>query len=142
MLVKHLLTALASAYVFVALSSILREPDFMKVALEAARVFEGQTRPNPPVGAVLVDREGRYAVGSHAGAGKPHAEVEAVAAAEAAGIQIKGASLFVTLEPCSRHGKTPPCSDCETQEMTSCSFGLKGLGASGYLHTRSDTGVV
>lgn len=80
---------------------------FMKRALAVAARYEGKTSPNPPVGAVFV-KDGRIiAEGAHEGPGNAHAEV--VALARAAGV--KGADLYVTLEPCSHHGRTPPCTD-------------------------------
>src|SRR5512146_2858501 len=67
------------------------------------------TSPNPRVGAVLVDPSGRLvAEGFHARAGHPHAEAAALAAA---GASAKGTSLFLNLEPCAHHGRTPPCAD-------------------------------
>jgi len=87
------------------------EPDdagFMRRALELARRGWGQTAPNPMVGAVVV-REGRVVgEGWHARFGEPHAEPVALAAA---GERARGATLYVTLEPCTHHGKTPPCVD-------------------------------
>lgn len=81
---------------------------WMRAALAEARRAEGQTRPNPPVGAVLV-RDGRLlGAGFHRAAGRPHAEVEAFAACTE---DPAGATLYVTLEPCSTHGRTPPCTD-------------------------------
>lgn len=80
----------------------------MREALRLASLGEGLTRPNPPVGAVVV-RGGRIlGEGYHRRAGGPHAEVNAITqAADAA----RGATLYVTLEPCSTHGRTPPCTD-------------------------------
>lgn len=81
---------------------------FMAAALALARRGLGQTWPNPAVGAVVV-RDG-YVVGrgwTQAG-GRPHAETEALGRA---GDLARGATLYVTLEPCSHHGKTPPCAD-------------------------------
>jgi diaminohydroxyphosphoribosylaminopyrimidine deaminase / 5-amino-6-(5-phosphoribosylamino)uracil reductase len=80
----------------------------MRRALELALRGRLGTHPNPMVGAVLV-RDGRVVgEGWHREYGGPHAEVEAlVAAGEAA----RGATLYVTLEPCSHHGRTPPCTD-------------------------------
>jgi len=79
----------------------------MKRALSAAARYEGRTSPNPPVGAVFV-RDGRIiAEGAHEGPGRPHAEVAALSRAGG----VKGADLYVTLEPCSHHGRTPPCTD-------------------------------
>jgi diaminohydroxyphosphoribosylaminopyrimidine deaminase/5-amino-6-(5-phosphoribosylamino)uracil reductase len=76
-------------------------------ALEVAERGRGTTHPNPVVGAVVV-RDGEVVgEGWYAGRGRPHAEV---AALEAAGERARGATLFVTLEPCSHHGDTPPCA--------------------------------
>jgi diaminohydroxyphosphoribosylaminopyrimidine deaminase / 5-amino-6-(5-phosphoribosylamino)uracil reductase len=81
---------------------------FMRRALALAARGLGRTYPNPPVGAVLV-RGGRVVgEGYHAHAGGPHAEIVAI---HAAGARARGAELFVTLEPCTFHGRTPPCLD-------------------------------
>lgn len=83
----------------------------MSLALDLARNGRGSVEPNPMVGAVLA-RDGReLARGWHRRFGGPHAEVEALAAARGAGIDPAGATLYVTLEPCCHHGKTPPCTD-------------------------------
>ncbi len=82
---------------------------FMALALSLGRRELGRTWPNPAVGAVLV-REGGQIVGrgwTQAG-GRPHAETEAL---RRAGEAARSATLYVTLEPCSHHGKTPPCAD-------------------------------
>jgi diaminohydroxyphosphoribosylaminopyrimidine deaminase/5-amino-6-(5-phosphoribosylamino)uracil reductase len=80
---------------------------FMRRALELAARGRGLTSPNPMVGAVVV-REGEVVgEGFHARAGAPHAEVEAL---RAAGPRARGATLYVTLEPCNHHGRTPPCA--------------------------------
>ncbi len=81
----------------------------MRHALEIARRGIGRVEPNPAVGAVIVDENGNWvADGFHEQFGGPHAEANAIAAAEG---KTRGAQLFVTLEPCSHHGKTPPCAD-------------------------------
>jgi len=81
---------------------------FMRRALELARRGEGLTRPNPPVGAVIV-RDGEVVgEGWHRKAGGPHAEVWAL---RGAGEKARGATLYVTLEPCTTTGRTPPCAD-------------------------------
>jgi diaminohydroxyphosphoribosylaminopyrimidine deaminase/5-amino-6-(5-phosphoribosylamino)uracil reductase len=80
---------------------------FMRRALELAELGRGLTSPNPIVGAVLV-REGRVVgEGAHLRAGGPHAEI---AALQVAGDGARGATLYVTLEPCAHHGRTPPCA--------------------------------
>src|SRR5436853_523904 len=81
---------------------------WMQRALDLAERGRGFVEPNPLVGAVVV-REGQLVgEGWHARYGSPHAEVHAlIAAGEAA----RGATLYVTLEPCCHHGKTPPCTD-------------------------------
>ena len=80
----------------------------MRAALREARRGAGRTSPNPAVGAVIV-RGGRIvARGFHRRAGMPHAEIEALAALKNP-LLAKGATLCVTLEPCSTQGRTPPC---------------------------------
>lgn len=81
---------------------------YMKMALRLARKAWGMTSPNPMVGAVLV-KNGRVAgKGFHKKAGTPHAEINAISNAGAAAV---GSVLYVTLEPCSTFGRTPPCTD-------------------------------
>lgn len=82
--------------------------DFMCRAIALARRGEGLTRPNPPVGAVVVKNGRIIGEGWHRKAGGPHAEVYAL---RAAGAGANGATLYVTLEPCSTTGRTPPCTD-------------------------------
>lgn len=85
---------------------------WMNLALEEARKGVGRTAPNPPVGAVIV-KDGRLlGKGWHRAAGQPHAEREALAAArlEFGDSALKGSTVYVTLEPCSTHGRTPPCT--------------------------------
>ncbi len=83
---------------------------FMAVSLEAARLGRGSVEPNPMVGAVIVRDGVELARGHHVRFGGPHAEIEAIAAARAAGHDLRGATIYVTLEPCCHHGKTPPCT--------------------------------
>ncbi|QTD48162.1 bifunctional diaminohydroxyphosphoribosylaminopyrimidine deaminase/5-amino-6-(5-phosphoribosylamino)uracil reductase RibD [Sulfidibacter corallicola] len=83
---------------------------YMQRALDLAIRAEGRTAPNPMVGAVIV-RDGRVlGEGWHRRAGGPHAEIEALRAADAAGEDVRGAVMYVSLEPCCHHGKTPPCT--------------------------------
>lgn len=81
---------------------------FMQRALALARRGEGLTRPNPPVGALLVQNGKIIAEGFHKKAGGPHAEVNCLRTVPAIG---QSAVLYVTLEPCSTQGRTPPCTD-------------------------------
>ncbi|MBM7094731.1 bifunctional diaminohydroxyphosphoribosylaminopyrimidine deaminase/5-amino-6-(5-phosphoribosylamino)uracil reductase RibD [Bacillus sp. H-16] len=81
---------------------------FMNLALNMARTTEGQTAPNPVVGAVLVKNNQVVGMGAHLKAGEPHAERHALAMA---GRKAEGSTCYVTLEPCSHYGRTPPCAD-------------------------------
>src|SRR5690349_15158730 len=83
----------------------------MRLALRLARRGYGATSPNPMVGAVLVKNGKIIGRGWHHRAGLPHAEIEALHDAQKRGHNPKGATLYVTLEPCSTHGRTPPCTD-------------------------------
>ena len=88
----------------------------MRRALELARLGVGLTLPNPRVGAVLVRRGKIIGAGYHRRAGSPHAEVEAVKDAKEHGGTVEGSTLYVTLEPCSTQGRTPPCTDLIVRE--------------------------
>lgn len=81
---------------------------WMDLALRLAHRGAGLTRPNPPVGAVVVSQGQAVGQGYHRRAGGPHAEVYAL---RQAGARARGATLYVTLEPCSTWGRTPPCTD-------------------------------
>ncbi|HJX97336.1 MAG TPA: bifunctional diaminohydroxyphosphoribosylaminopyrimidine deaminase/5-amino-6-(5-phosphoribosylamino)uracil reductase RibD, partial [Chthoniobacterales bacterium] len=82
---------------------------FMNAALSEAGKAFGRTSPNPAVGAVLVARNRIIARGHHRQAGKPHAEIECLRGVR--GKLPKDSTLYVTLEPCSTKGRTPPCTD-------------------------------
>ena len=86
----------------------MNDTTHIRRALELARRGWGQTAPNPMVGAVVVRDGVVVGEGHHARFGEAHAEVEAL---RAAGERARGATLYVTLEPCRHHGKTPPCAD-------------------------------
>jgi diaminohydroxyphosphoribosylaminopyrimidine deaminase/5-amino-6-(5-phosphoribosylamino)uracil reductase len=87
---------------------------FMKRALELAQNAAGSTRPNPMVGAVVVHNNIIIGEGYHVKAGEDHAEVRAVNSA--AGDLLRESTIYVTLEPCSHHGRTPPCADMIVQK--------------------------
>lgn len=80
---------------------------YMKRAIRLAKMATGHTSPNPLVGAVVVKDNTIVGEGYHHKAGEAHAEVHAL---DVAGEQAKGATLYVTLEPCAHYGKTPPCA--------------------------------
>jgi len=81
----------------------------MRLAILQGEQVKGTTYPNPPVGAVILDRDGNVAgVGGTQPAGGPHAEVIAL---RRAGERARGGTAVVTLEPCNHHGRTPPCVD-------------------------------
>jgi diaminohydroxyphosphoribosylaminopyrimidine deaminase/5-amino-6-(5-phosphoribosylamino)uracil reductase len=83
----------------------------MRLALRQARRGLGRTSPNPAVGALILSPRGRLlATGWHRAAGSPHAEIEALRHLSRPSLA-RGATLYVTLEPCSSHGRTPPCVD-------------------------------
>ena len=86
----------------------MNDLDLMKTAIEMAKSTLGQTSPNPSVGAVIVNNGCIVGMGAHLKAGEGHAEVQAL---KMAGSKAKGGKAYVTLEPCSHYGRTPPCSD-------------------------------
>jgi diaminohydroxyphosphoribosylaminopyrimidine deaminase/5-amino-6-(5-phosphoribosylamino)uracil reductase len=80
---------------------------YMEIALNNARAMKGQTDPNPLVGSVIVNENRVVGIGAHMKAGEPHAEIHAI---RMAGEKAKGGTIYVTLEPCSHHGRTGPCA--------------------------------
>ena len=87
---------------------MMDDKSFMEIALELAVKGQGFTSPNPMVGAVIVKDNIVVGKGYHKAVGDAHAEVNAIGDA---GTLAKGATLYVTLEPCNHHGRTPPCSE-------------------------------
>ena len=85
-----------------------RDVAYMRRALALAKKGWGQTAPNPMVGAVVVNNDVVVGEGYHTRYGAPHAEIEALGAA---GERARGATVYVSLEPCNHFGKTPPCVD-------------------------------
>lgn len=90
------------------MSQNIQDIEWMTQALRAAARGLYTTTPNPRVGCVIVKNQQLVGVGAHLKAGEPHAEVHAL---RAAGEQARGATAYVTLEPCSHFGRTPPCAD-------------------------------
>lgn len=80
---------------------------YMDLALHNAKTMKGQTDPNPLVGSVIVNDNRIVGIGTHLKAGEPHAEVHAL---RMAGDSSRGATIYVTLEPCSHFGRTGPCA--------------------------------
>jgi diaminohydroxyphosphoribosylaminopyrimidine deaminase/5-amino-6-(5-phosphoribosylamino)uracil reductase len=89
----------------------MNDANFIRQALRLAQRGLGATSPNPMVGAVLVKGGKIIGRGWHRRAGLPHAEIEALRDAQKNGHNPRGATLYVTLEPCCTHGRTPPCTD-------------------------------
>lgn len=84
---------------------------FMQMAIELAKKGLYSTKPNPMVGCVLVKNGTVIGEGWHHKAGLPHAEPLAIADAKQRGNEVEGATAYVTLEPCSHYGRTPPCAN-------------------------------
>jgi diaminohydroxyphosphoribosylaminopyrimidine deaminase / 5-amino-6-(5-phosphoribosylamino)uracil reductase len=80
---------------------------YMDLALQNAQAMKGQTDPNPLVGSVIVNKNRIVGIGTHLKAGEPHAEIHAL---RMAGEKARGGTIYVTLEPCSHHGRTGPCA--------------------------------
>lgn len=90
------------------------DKDYMHIALKAAAYGRYTTSPNPAVGCVIVRDDKILSVGFHNRAGEPHAEIMALRSAKES---VEGATCYVTLEPCSHYGRTPPCAKalCEAK---------------------------
>ena len=93
----------------------MNDEAFLQQAIEVAATARLRTSPNPWVGCVLVTADGRSFTGATEPPGGRHAERVALDAAAAAGADTIGATAYVTLEPCSHHGRTPPCADALVQ---------------------------
>ena len=88
---------------------------YMQQCIELAKLARGQTAPNPMVGSVIVKNGQVIGKGFHPKAGQPHAEVFAIREALQTGEDLSDATLYVNLEPCNHHGRTPPCSEAIIQ---------------------------
>src|SRR3954466_12972293 len=89
-----------------------RDERHLSRAIQLASEARGHTSPNPLVGAVIVKNGRCIGEGHHTAAGAPHAEREALAACTE---DPAGATMYVSLEPCAHHGRTPPCTDAIVQ---------------------------
>ena len=85
--------------------------EYMHAAIDAADRVRRRTAPNPWVGCVVVDAQGNTHTGATEPPGGRHAEIVALDAARAAGADVRGATLYTTLEPCNHHGRTGPCTE-------------------------------
>jgi diaminohydroxyphosphoribosylaminopyrimidine deaminase/5-amino-6-(5-phosphoribosylamino)uracil reductase len=90
---------------------VTSDEKYMRIALELAARGIGSVEPNPVVGAIIVKRNQVIGSGWHKKFGGPHAEINALADCKKQGANPKGATMFVTLEPCCHFGKTGPCAD-------------------------------
>jgi diaminohydroxyphosphoribosylaminopyrimidine deaminase/5-amino-6-(5-phosphoribosylamino)uracil reductase len=93
------------------MTNLQQDETFMREALDLARRGRGRVEPNPMVGALIVCEGRVVARGWHKKYGEPHAEIMALRAARLTGADVRGCTMYVTLEPCSHFGKTPPCAD-------------------------------
>ena len=82
---------------------------YLKLALNLAKQHEGLTRENPSVGCVIVKNNKILSLSNTSINGRPHAEANAIRLANKN--DLKGSTIYVTLEPCTHYGKTPPCTD-------------------------------
>ncbi len=89
----------------------MTDEDFMRQAIELAKLGRGFTNPNPLVGAVIVKNGVAVAQGYHHKCGDLHAERDALKNARERGADVRGGTIFVTLEPCCHYGKQPPCTE-------------------------------
>lgn len=90
---------------------ISQDEKYMKMALKQARRGVGNVEPNPAVGCIIKKSNQIIGKGYHRKFGEPHAEIVALDDCGNLGVNPRGATMYVTLEPCSHHGKTPPCTD-------------------------------
>ncbi|MEZ5404787.1 MAG: bifunctional diaminohydroxyphosphoribosylaminopyrimidine deaminase/5-amino-6-(5-phosphoribosylamino)uracil reductase RibD [Verrucomicrobiia bacterium] len=95
--------------------TLIQDTIWMRRAIVLAKKGMGFTNPNPCVGAILVSNNREIGRGFHQQAGKDHAEILAIAHAKKRKKTVRHSTLYVTLEPCSTHGKTPPCVDAIIQ---------------------------
>ncbi len=100
-------TELSSIFLILRGERVNRDEHYMALAIQMAKETKGQTSPNPSVAALVIHDNQVAGMGVHVKAGEPHAEIHAL---RMAGQKAEGAEIYVTLEPCSHFGKTPPCA--------------------------------
>lgn len=107
-----------------------KDTEFLKQAVALAKMGRGQVAPNPPVGAVIVKGGEVIGEGWHQKAGTPHAERNAIADARAKGRDVRGAEIYVSLEPCSTHGRTGACVEAIIEAgITRCVYAQRDPNA-------------
>ena len=120
----------------------LKDAEFMQLALDLAKQGEFTATPNPAVGCVLVKNGQIIGKGFHAKAGEPHAEVMAL---REAGENARGATAYVTLEPCAHYGRTPPCAkglvDAGVRNVIAAMYDPNPLVAGKGLEILADAGI-
>ena len=120
----------------------LKDAEFMQLALDLAKQGEFTAAPNPAVGCVLVKNGQIIGKGFHAKAGEPHAEVMAL---REAGENARGATAYVTLEPCAHYGRTPPCAkglvDAGVRNVIAAMYDPNPLVAGKGLGILADAGI-
>lgn len=120
----------------------LKDAEFMQLALDLAKQGEFTATPNPAVGCVLVKNGQIIGKGFHAKAGEPHAEVMAL---REAGENARGATAYVTLEPCAHYGRTPPCAkglvDAGVRNVIAAMYDPNPLVAGKGLGILADAGI-
>ncbi|OBY52740.1 bifunctional diaminohydroxyphosphoribosylaminopyrimidine deaminase/5-amino-6-(5-phosphoribosylamino)uracil reductase RibD [Aggregatibacter aphrophilus] len=119
-----------------------KDAEFMQLALDLAKQGEFTAAPNPAVGCVLVKNGQIVGKGFHAKAGEPHAEVMAL---REAGDNARGATAYVTLEPCAHYGRTPPCAkglvDAGVRNVIAAMYDPNPLVAGKGLGILADAGI-
>ena len=86
----------------------LKDKNYMRLAINLAKARKGLTGENPSVGCIIVKNDEIISIGQTGYNGRPHAETNAI---NSSAESLKGAKMYVTLEPCNHYGKTPPCTN-------------------------------
>ena len=97
----------------------------MELALDLAKARKGLTGPNPSVGCIIVKHDKIISIGQTSFDGRPHAESNAIRNTVD---NLNGSTMYVTLEPCSHHGVTPPCTSTIIKSKINKTLSVRGLG--------------